>query len=250
MRKDYYLILRVKPEASFDQIRSAYRRRALKLHPDLTGLGSEEFLELQEAYDVLNNPDRRKVYDREAEETPIRRADAMRSPEVIIGRRHRAEPFTTAQPAREFEDLSLFRSFETFSPSFDQLFERLWSNFNLRTRPKAEGLESLNVEVPLSPRHAFAGGVVRIMVPSRLVCPACHGQGSIGPYECSECEGHGAVTGEYPVTISYPAGLQQDYIVRMETCIIWSGHLNLEKQLSILTVPTKSKTSGQKQHDG
>lgn len=215
MRKNYYLVLRVTPEASFDQIRSAYRRRALELHPDLTGLGSDQFLELQEAYDVLSNPDRRKVYDLEADEIPIRRAEAMRSPEVIIGRRHRAEPLTTAQPAREFEDLSLFRSFETFSPSFDQLFERLWSNFNLRARPKAERLESLNVEVPLSPRQAFAGGDVRVMVPARLVCPACRGHGSIGPYECSQCEGQGAVTGEYPVTVSYPAGLQQDYIVRI-----------------------------------
>ena len=215
MRKDYYLILHVTPKASFDQIRSAYRRRALELHPDLTGLGSEQFLELHEAYTVLSNPDRRKVYDLEADEIPIRRANAMRSPEDIIGCRHRAEPLTKAQPASAFENLSLFRSFETFSPSFDQLFERLWNNFNLRTRPKAERLESLNVEVPLSPRQAFAGGDVRVMVPSRLVCPACHGEGITGPYECSQCEGHGAVTGEYPVTVSYPAGLQEDYIVRL-----------------------------------
>ena len=215
MRKDYYLVLRVTPEASFDQIRSAYRRRALELHPDHTGLGSEQFLELQEAYDVLSNPDRRNVYDREADEIPIRRAEAMRSPEVIIERRHRAEPLTMAQPASGFEDLSLFRSFETFSPSFDELFDRLWSNFSLHTRPKAERLESLNVEVPLSPRQASAGGDVRVMVPSRLVCLACHGQGSVGPYECPRCGGHGAVTGEYPVTVSYPAGLQEDYIVRI-----------------------------------
>src|SRR6201982_2931048 len=216
MRKDYYLIFHVPPEASFDQIRSAYRRRALELHPDLTGLGSEQFLELQEPYNVLSNPDRRKIYDRKGDETPLRPRDARGSPEDIIGRGHRAEPLTTTQRASEFDDLSLFRSFETFSPSFDQLFERLWSNFNLRTRPKAERLESLNVEVPLSPRQAFAGGGdVLVMVPSRLVCPACHGQGSIGPYECSQCEGHGAVTGEYPVTVSYPAGLQEDYIVRI-----------------------------------
>jgi DnaJ-class molecular chaperone len=215
MRKDYYLVLRLSPGATFDQIRSAYRRRALELHPDLTGLGSDQFLELQEAYDVLSDPVRRKIYDHKAEEIPIPRVDAMRSPETIIARRHRAEPLVTAQPASEFEDISLFRSFETFSPSFDELFQRLWSNFNLRTRPKAERLESLNVEVPLSPRQAFIGGEVRVMVPARLVCPACRGQGSIGPYECSQCEGHGAVTGEYPVTVSYPAGLQEDYIVRI-----------------------------------
>jgi molecular chaperone DnaJ len=215
MRKNYYLILRLAPEATSDQIRSAYRRRALELHPDRRGFGSDRFLELQEAYDVLSDPVRREIYDREAEEIPIRRMDAMRSPETVIPRRYRAEPITPAKPWREFEDISLFRSFETFSPSLDELFDRLWSNFELRTRPKAERLESLNVEVRLSPQLAFAGGEVRIMVPVRLVCPACRGQGSIGPYECSHCEGHGAVTSEYPVRVSYPAGLQQDYIVRL-----------------------------------
>jgi molecular chaperone DnaJ len=215
MRKNYYLILRLAPEATSDQIRSAYRQRALELHPDRTGFGSDRFLELQEAYDVLSDPARREIYDRESEEIPIRRMAAMRPPETVVPRRHRAEPLAPAKPSREFEDISLFRSFETFSPSLDELFARLWSNFELRTRPKAERLESLNVEVPLSPQRALAGGEVRIMVPVRLVCPACRGQGSIGLYECSRCEGHGAVTGEYPVNVRYPAGLQEDYIVRL-----------------------------------
>ncbi|MBV9877471.1 MAG: J domain-containing protein [Verrucomicrobia bacterium] len=213
MRKNYYFILRLAPEATQEQIRSAYRRRALELHPDLTGLGSDQFLELQEAYDVLSDPVRRQIYDRDAEEIPIRRMEAMRPAETIIQRRHRAEPLTTDRPAREPDDISLFGSFETFSPSLDEVFERLWSNFTLLTRPKEERLESLNVEVPLSPQQAFAGGEVRIMVPARLVCPACRGHGGIGPYQCSRCEGHGAVTGEYPVRVSYPAGLREDYLV-------------------------------------
>jgi molecular chaperone DnaJ len=215
MRKNYYLILRLAPEATMDQIRLAFRRRALELHPDLSGLESDQFLELQEAYDVLSDPVRRAIYDREAEEIPIRRIGAARPAETLIARRRRAEPLTTAQPAAGFEEMSLFRSFETFSPSLDEIFERLWSNFDLLTRPKAERLESLNVDVPLSRQQAFAGGDVRILVPARLVCPACGGQGNVGPYECSHCEGHGAVTGEYPVTVSYPAGLEQDYIVRL-----------------------------------
>ena len=215
MRKNYYLILRLAPDATMDQIQSAYRRRALELHPDLSGYGSDQFLELQEAYDVLSDPARREIYDREAEEIPIRRMEAARPSETLILRRHRGEPLTTAQLAARFDDISLFRSFETFSPSLDEMFERLWSNFDLVTRPKAERIESLSVDVPLSPQQAFAGGGVRILVPARLVCPTCRGQGSVGPYECSHCEGRGTVTGEYPVTVAYPAGLQQDYIVRL-----------------------------------
>jgi molecular chaperone DnaJ len=213
MRKNYYFILRLAPEATQEQIRSAYRRRALELHPDLTGLGSDQFLELQEAYDVLSDPVRRQIYDRDAEEIPIRRMEAMRPAETIIQRRHRGEPLMTDRPTREPDDISLFGSFETFSPSLDEMLERLWSNFSLLTRPKAERLESLNVEVPLSPQQAFAGGEVRIMVPARVVCPACRGQGNIGSYECPRCEGHGALTGEYPVRVSYPPGLQGDYLV-------------------------------------
>src|ERR1700730_19366100 len=93
MTRNYYLILRLAPDATIDQIRSAYRRRALELHPDLSGYGSDQFLELQEAYDVLSDPARREIYDREAEET-------------LILRRHRGEPLTTAQPPARFDDRS------------------------------------------------------------------------------------------------------------------------------------------------
>ena len=119
----------------------------------------------------------------------------------------------TDRPVREPDDISLFESFETFSPSLDEMLERWWSNFTLLTRPKAERLESLNVEVPLSPQQAFAGGEVRIMVPARVVCTACRGHGSIGSYECPRCEGYGALNSEYQVRVSYHAGLQGDYLV-------------------------------------
>jgi molecular chaperone DnaJ len=83
------------------------------------------------------------------------------------------------------------------------------------TRPKAERLESLTVEVTLAPKQVFKGGQIRILVPARVICPACRGRGSVGTYRCWRCEGHGALTGEYPVNVSYPAGLEQDYIVRL-----------------------------------
>jgi molecular chaperone DnaJ len=214
MKKDYYLILRLTPEAVAEEIRSAYRRLAIELHPDLSGIGSDQFLELQEAYSVLSDPKRRAVYDREAEEIPIRHTDLARPKETVIGRRHSAEPLTPVQPVG-FEEISLLRSFETFLPSFSEMFDRLRSNFELVSRPKAERLESLAVDVTLSPQEAFVGGQMRILVPARVICPACRGRGSVGPYQCWRCEGHGALTDEYPVTVSYPAGLQQDYIVRL-----------------------------------
>jgi hypothetical protein len=90
---------------------------------------------------------RRAVYDREAEEIPVRRTDGARPAESVNARRHSAEPLTPVQPVGEFEEISFLRSFETFLPSFSEMFDRLWSNFELVTRPKAERLEILTGEL-------------------------------------------------------------------------------------------------------
>src|SRR5260370_544767 len=183
-------------EARGEEIRCGYRGLAIELHPDLSGFGSDQFLELQEAYSVLSDPMRRAVYDREAEEIPVRRTDVARPAESVIARRHSAEPLTPVQPVGEFEEISFLRSFETFLPSFSEMFDRLWSNFELVTRRTAERLENLTVDVPLSPQQAFAGGQMRILVPARVICPACRGRGSVGPYQCWGFARHGALTVE------------------------------------------------------
>jgi len=209
MKKDYYLILRLTPGATEREIRSAYRRLAIELHPDISGFGSDPFLELQEAYSVLSDPMRRAVYDRKAEEIPIRRTEAVRPAETRNMRRQSAEALSPVRPV----DGSHLGSRETFHPSFREMVERLWSNFELVTRRKAEQPESLTVDVALSPQQAFLGGRVRIIAPVCVICPSCRGQGYAGPYQCSRCEGYGALRDEYPLTVSYPAGLQQDYLV-------------------------------------
>jgi molecular chaperone DnaJ len=211
MKKDYYLILRLTPDATAEEIRSAYRRLAIELHPDISGFSSDPFLELQEAYSVLSDPTRRAVYDREAEEIPIRRTNAAPPAEIVIRRRHSAEPLTPVRSVGGSEMVSLLQSFEAFLPSLSEMFDRLWNNFELM----AERPENLTVDVPLSLRQALVGGQIRILVPARVICSSCGGRGHVGPYQCSGCEGYGALRGEYPITVSYPARLQQDYIVRL-----------------------------------
>ena len=207
MADDLYLVVQVSREAIPDEIHSAYARRALELHPDQSGAGSEPFIELQRAYSILSDPGRRSAYDHRTRSIPIRRA-AARGLE-------RPEPFRAVEPVSGFSEVSLSQSFETFGPSFDELFDRLWSNFDQITRPKPERLESLTVEISLSAHEAFAGGTARIFVPTRLVCQTCHGHGEIGQYQCWRCQGQGAVTTEYPLDVPYPAGLRRDYVARV-----------------------------------
>lgn len=205
--KDFYLILRVTRTATPEQIRSAYRRRALELHPDKSGASGEPFIELQEAYSVLSDPAQRAAYDRQEESAPVRR--------IALRRRPAAEPFREVDPVGGFRDVSLTQSFDGFGPSFDEIFERLWGNFDFSTRPKAETLESLTVEVPLSAEEAFLGGSVRVLVPARRHCQRCDGRGAVGPYECWRCQGRGSITAEFPLEVTYPAGLRRDYVVQV-----------------------------------
>merc|ERR1712170_317154 len=70
MGKDYYKILGVARGASDDEIKKAYRKLALKYHPDKnqTAGAEEKFKEIGEAYDVLSDPKKKQVYDQYGEE--------------------------------------------------------------------------------------------------------------------------------------------------------------------------------------
>lgn len=73
MGKDYYDILGIKKGASEDDIKKAYRKQALRFHPDKNkSPGAEEkFKEIAEAYDVLSDPKKKDIYDRYGEEGKI-----------------------------------------------------------------------------------------------------------------------------------------------------------------------------------
>ena len=73
MGKDYYDILGIKKGASEDDIKKAYRKQALRFHPDKNKAPNAEdkFKEIAEAYDVLSDPKKKDIYDRFGEEGKI-----------------------------------------------------------------------------------------------------------------------------------------------------------------------------------
>lgn len=197
MSRDYYLVLGISTSATAEDIRAAFRRRSKELHPDASGLGSEPFTELQEAYAVLSDPERKRDYDR---------LHAL-SETVRPMRRPPAEPITARRAPREF---SLAHAFDLYRPSFDELFGRLWGNFH-GERPKGERPESLTVEVLASPEEANSGGRVRIGVPAEGACPMCRGRGAVGNFLCPRCGGGGAMVMEHWIDVDYPAGMRDGH---------------------------------------
>ena len=73
----------------------------------------------------------------------------------------------------------------------------------------------MNVEIRISPEEALQGGRARILVPARLRCPDCLGRGGLGFFQCWRCDGAGVIQGEYPVTITFPSGVVNNYVVEI-----------------------------------
>jgi DnaJ-class molecular chaperone len=215
MAKNYYIILGLSPDADFHQIRSAYRHLAKELHPDHFGPDCRPFADVQEAYSVLSDPAKRDEYDRAIQKSRIRDRAGSPDPEPLTTRKPFAEPLRPRDAPSDLGEASLTRSFRTFSPSFDEIFDRLWSNFSRLSRPRSEMMESLTLEIMVTPDQARRGGHVRLMVPARAECPTCGGYGGVELYECWRCAGEGAISGEYPLLVSFPPGMSNDYLIRM-----------------------------------
>ena len=206
MAKSYFAILGISSGATGDEIRSAYRRLAKEFHPDHFAGGSERFQEVQEAYSVLGNNRRRREYKQSIRKmppkTPLKRPDYLEP-----------EPLIPKKSPVDLGEVSPVRSFQSFTPSIDEVFDLLWRNFSSLEQPKSGRVKNLTLEVTLTPEQARRGGNARIMVPAQAVCPTCRGDGGVGLYDCTRCAGEGVISGEMPVSVSFPPGLVRDHAV-------------------------------------
>jgi len=209
MGKSYFAILGISPHATVDEIRSAYRRLVKEFHPDYYAGGSERFRDIQEAYSVLGNNRRRLEYTHNINKTRKVSPKSPLRPAACPG----PEPLIPEDSPVDLGEVSPVRSFQAFTPSYDEVFDWLWRNFSNLAQPKSARVQNLTLEVTLTPQQARRGGNARIMVPAQALCPTCRGQGAVGFYECTRCAGEGVISGEMPVSVSFPPGLAKDHAV-------------------------------------
>jgi molecular chaperone DnaJ len=144
---------------------------------------------------VLGNSQRRRAYEQNIRKVspipPLRRTDYP-EPEALV----------PEQDPVDLGEVSPVRSFQSFTPSFDEIFDRMWGNFSRLEQPKSGRVKDLTLEVALTSEQARRGGNARIMVPAQAVCSTCRGQGDVGFYECTRCAGRGIISGEMPVSVN------------------------------------------------
>ena len=204
---DHYLVLGISRRENFRGIRDAYRELAKQYHPDRAGPDAvDKFRELQQAYETLSDPEKRKSYARELEQSEI--TPHFRREPIISRPPYSPEPLVR-QP------ISVLRDFETIRPSFESLYERFLRNFTGEGIPKAERLQCLNVELILSPEETIPGGIVPVAVPVFFACPQCGGTGSDCLYPCMNCNARRVIEGERTVSLSIPPWVSDRTIIEV-----------------------------------
>ncbi len=173
MAKDYYHILGVKKDASLEDIKRSFRRLAHQHHPDKAGGDAERFKEINEAYQVLSDPNKREQYDRFGTAAP--------------GSGVNWQDF---QRAGGFDFRTGSADFGGFGDIFSEIF-----GFNGR-REEAAGGADVEVELSLDFREAIFGANKLLELSGPHACDRCHGRGAepdSALVTCSTCHGRGVV---------------------------------------------------------
>lgn len=179
-KRDYYEILGVPRTASKDEIKKAYRKLAMKHHPDMnkdkTKEAEEKFKELSEAYEVLADDDKKKRYDQYGHEG--------------VQSTFRSGGFDWSDFTHYGDISDIFGNFEGFGGS---IFEQFFGGGVRRSGPQ-EG-RSLRYDIEVSLEDAAKGVEREIRVPHSVACKTCGGMGAKpGDIKsCPTCKGSGQV---------------------------------------------------------
>jgi molecular chaperone DnaJ len=208
MDEDYYCVLGVDADASPEEIKSAYRKQAKRLHPDHAGGETGPFRAVQEAYEVLCDPARRESYD--AARARARRVGRQGRAVVPEPLRQRPSPVEPLVPTRVAPG---YRASGGPALLLEEMLQALWGEVGWSAGRAAA--QTIPVRVTLTAEQACHGGRVRIWLPVQIACPACGGRGGMGFLECLECYGSGVVADETPVDIAFPAGVADGCVGRV-----------------------------------
>ncbi|HEY7544574.1 MAG TPA: J domain-containing protein [Blastocatellia bacterium] len=196
--RDYYEILGVKRDATEDQIRQAFRKLARKYHPDVNPndkTAEDKFKELNEAYEVLSDAEKRKRYDR-------------------LGANWKDGAEFTPPPGFTYSqgDVGdIFGGGGVFSDFFEMLFGGSAEPRKART---AKG-EDAQAEMSISLEDAHRGGIHRISVQSVRRCPDCNGLGAVNKRICVTCRGAGRVVAPRAIDVKIPPGARDKSVIKL-----------------------------------
>ncbi|MCU0653521.1 MAG: molecular chaperone DnaJ [Candidatus Pacebacteria bacterium] len=246
MAKDYYKILGVEKGATADDIKKAYRNLAHKYHPDKGG-DAEKFKEINEAYQILSDKDRRSQYDQ------FGSAFQGQGPGGFGQAGMGQDGWFWGRPGAEFDV-----QFDDLGSMVEEMFGFGGQQQQRKRRDSKRG-KDIHVDVEVTLEEAFMGTNKEFAVAKHNVCPRCEGKGAepgtkinecfscrgtgqvqqikrtfLGSFTqytvcpecrgegyrpekpCNVCHGEGRVKEEETIKISIPAGVDNNQVIKLE----------------------------------
>lgn len=238
-KRDYYEVLGVDKNASEDEIKSAFRKKAKQYHPDINkdADAPEKFKEAQEAYSVLSDKQKRSQYDQFGHNAFD----------------NNGNPGFGGAGAGGFD----FSGFD-FGDIFDNIFGGGGSGFGFgsfggkRSRTRATRGEDLLYKMKVTFEESAFGCKKDITLDIMDICDECHGEGGKGKTSCSHCNGTGTVVQETrtilgmiqsQTTCPYCKGSGNEF---KETCTNCKGKGKIKQRKTLtVTVPKGINTGEQ-----
>ncbi|UKK49538.1 molecular chaperone DnaJ [Prevotella sp. E9-3] len=240
-KRDYYEVLGVSKTASEDEIKKAYRKIAIKYHPDRNPgdkEAEEKFKEAAEAYDVLHDQQKRQQYDQFGFNGPMGGAGGFGG---FSGASMNMDDIFSM-----FGDIFGGHGFGGFGGGGGRARAQQQRGGDLRLKVRLT-LEEINkgvtkkfkVRKDIECSHCHGSGAengsgketcptchgsgvithttqsIFGMMQTQGVCPTCHGHGEVIKNKCKECGGTGVVKGEEVVEINIPAGVAEGMVINV-----------------------------------
>lgn len=224
MRKDYYAILGVNKDASQDEIKKAYRKLAIKYHPDKNPgdkSAEEKFKEASEAYEVLGDEKKRADYD-----NPASNFDFKASGGPDFGNMNFDEIFKHFGGFGGFEDLGFTTKPKEIKGkslkikvklTLEEILNGVEKKFNIKRFEKCEHCGGTGMTANSRRKTCKScGGTGTVFSTStdgfmsmsmRQGCPTCGGKGYVIENPCPHCGGNGIVQKVSPITIKIQKGM-------------------------------------------
>lgn len=232
-KKNYYNILQVSSNASFAEIKVAYRKLVHKYHPDIAGNSPEiiqKFKDITEAYETLSSPQKRERYDsiiklyEYGNSSSSEQNTTYNTSFKTTGKEYKktGENNTTKRQENTFskmrERVKNTHQKNVFADSIENLFRNVKNKpqqQKKQTKEKVDG-KDISVEVEIGVLDAINGVEKTVNILHIESCTKCRGKKFINGGTCSECGGTGEKSVYKKLTVKIPAGVTQNTKIRIE----------------------------------